>query len=608
MSVTHGPSEALDWTVVQRVRFAPMADPVGVDDLYTRGEGAGATRSGITVPAMETVSTETYFGGFPSHIWFRAAEVRRVRVSAHLSAPASVRIRATHTDGRIETLSIIESAGNLVHEVPLSDSLAWLWVEITAADADVEISDLHWSARVSAPAAGSCAIALTTYNRVDDCLAVLRALASDSRLLELLGRILVVDQGTERIADAIVGTTVEADLHGRLTLIEQPNLGGSGGFSRGMIEASEGHEQWVILLDDDVRLDPESAVRMISLASASPSPTIVGAHMLSLIEPTVLHSWGEQVDRRAFWWRPVDTRLAPVDLGEVTLTGEPALSAALNVDFNGWWMCLIPTPTVRAIGASLPLFIKWDDAEYGLRAANAGVPTVTLAGAALWHIPWTGKDNGLDWQAYFHVRNRLVVALCHANRGEGRAALLSVFAQDVAHLISMQYGSVRARHLGLRDALRGPDHLAGALPTRRGDAQALLGFAGQLPQAESSRAATPDRAPTRGSSAQAILRAVAHQLRPSPGIDTPPQARIHPGSGRWRDLGVLDVAQLDAASGEGYFLLRRDRREFLRLLRDSVVLSAALAFRWGRLAARYREAVPRIAGATAWRRIFSRGR
>ena len=69
---------------------------------------------------------------------------------------------------------------------------------------------------------------------------------------------------------------------------------------------------------------------------------------------------------------------------------------------------------VREIGLSLPIFIKWDDAEFGLRANEAGYPTVSLPGAAVWHVPWTDKDDTIDWQAYYHARNRMLAALLHS--------------------------------------------------------------------------------------------------------------------------------------------------------------------------------------------------
>ncbi len=54
------------------------------------------------------------------------------------------------------------------------------------------------------------------------------------------------------------------------------------------------------------------------------------------------------------------------------LRNTPWLHRRVDVDYNGWWMCLIPTAVIKEIGLSLPLFLKWDDAEYGLRA-NRGL-------------------------------------------------------------------------------------------------------------------------------------------------------------------------------------------------------------------------------------------
>ena len=62
----------------------------------------------------------------------------------------------------------------------------------------------------------------------------------------------------------------------------------------------------------------------------------------------------------------------------------------------------------------MPLFIKWDDSEFGLRAKQAGYPTVSFPGAAVWHVPWTDKNDALDWQSYFHQRNRFIAALLHS--------------------------------------------------------------------------------------------------------------------------------------------------------------------------------------------------
>ncbi len=123
---------------------------------------------------------------------------------------------------------------------------------------------------------------------------------------------------------------------------------------------------------------------------------------------------------------------------------------------------------MRAIGLSLPVFIKWDDAEYGLRAKKAGYPTVSLPGAGgVWHMSWVDKDDLVGWQAYFHERNRIITALLHSppyERG-GRVVKESQF-MDIKHLISMQYYTEAGRLLAQRDVLDGPDALHPVIGTK----------------------------------------------------------------------------------------------------------------------------------------------
>ena len=128
-------------------------------------------------------------------------------------------------------------------------------------------------------------------------------------------------------------------------------------------------------------------------------------------------------------------------------------------------MCLIPRQVLDEIGLSLPLFIKWDDAEFGLRAKEAGYPTVTFPGAAVWHVPWTDKNDAVDWQAYFHVRNRFVAALLHSPYPRGGRLVREDLNHTIAHLVSMQYSTVEIRHLALEDVLAGPHGLHALLPT-----------------------------------------------------------------------------------------------------------------------------------------------
>ena len=177
-------------------------------------------------------------------------------------------------------------------------------------------------------------------------------------------------------------------------IIEQGNLGGSGGYARGQLESvRKGTATYALMMDDDVVCEPEGIIRAITFGDLARRPTIVGGHMFSLYSRSRLHSFGEIVQPWRFWW------MTPLD-GYSRLglrRAQPALARWLHkrvdVDFNGWFMCLIPRVVLEEIGLSLPLFIKWDDSEFGLRAKQAGYPTVTFPGAAVWHVPWTDKND-----------------------------------------------------------------------------------------------------------------------------------------------------------------------------------------------------------------------
>ena len=136
-------------------------------------------------------------------------------------------------------------------------------------------------------------------------------------------------------------------------------------------------------------------------------------------------------------------------------------------------MCLIPRVVLEEVGLSLPVFIKWDDSEFGLRAKAAGYPTVSFPGAAVWHVPWTDKNDGLDWQSYFHHRNRIIAALLHSPYERGGRMVRESLNHQVKHLASLQYSTAELRHLAMEDVLRGPHALHGELATKLADINAF---------------------------------------------------------------------------------------------------------------------------------------
>lgn len=187
-------------------------------------------------------------------------------------------------------------------------------------------------------------------------------------------------------------------------LISQRNVGGAGGFGRGIFEAIEaGTFTHIIMLDDDADIDDVSIVKMLNLLRLSKDPDLfVGGLQFDTYSPCQL------ADAGAYWTperfeRPIG-RMPPTDMG--TAQGKDGLARSYNSNFNGWWLFGGRTEAFQAYGMPLPCFVHLDDVEFGVRVQLKGGRTVTVPGIAVWHEPYYAKVEG--WFAYYNIRNELI--------------------------------------------------------------------------------------------------------------------------------------------------------------------------------------------------------
>ncbi len=581
------------------------------------------------VPAGTRTSFATYFNAFPAGYWRRWTVVTAVTLAVRTSGEGSVVVYRSNARGnaqRVDSAALgAEHGPSAQFTLPLKpfNDGGWYWFDLVGGAGDLVLEEASWhaaalsssGARRAAP--GTVTISITTYDRPDYCAALLRTLAEAPELHRVVDEVLVVDQGTRKVVDETAHHPAAlAALGDRLRVVDQPNLGGSGGFSRGMVETvAAGRSTYVLLLDDDVRVETEGIVRAVTFADLARTPTIVGGHMFSMYQRSVLHALGERVQRWRFWWESVASTVEDHDLARANLRATPWLHRRVDVDYNGWWMCLIPTEVVQRIGAALPVFIKWDDAEYGLRAGEAGIPTVSFPGTAVWHVPWTDKDDATDWQAYYHARNRLVAALLHSPYPRGGNVVRESFSIQVKHLLSMQYSTAELRLLALEDTLAGWEDLHAALPGKLAQVRALRAGAPDatyLPDAASFPASRRRKPPRRGREFEvprnrsaiigAAVGGVIKQLRSVDDLAAShPQADIPHMDARWWLLSRFDSALVSAADGTGVAWYRRDPRRFAALLGRSLTLHRQLLLEWPALARGYRSGIEGLASVAAWR-------
>ncbi len=580
---------------------------------YRLGEGVGA-------------SFGTYLNAFPASYWRRWTTAREVLLRLRTTGDGVLMVYRSSARGATARVTSRPLTGSSAHEVRLPlDSFAdggWYWFDLVAGTGGLVLDEADWSVPVADPRAlrpTGTTIGITTFERPASCAALLTQLGSADELRDVLDAVVVVDQGRRTVEDDPAFPEAERLLGDRLRVIRQANLGGSGGFSRAMLETLDaGVSEHVLLLDDDVVCEPEGIARAIAFSRHCRRPTVVGGHMFSMHERSVLHAVAEVVRPWQFRWAPAAPSVHDHDLARRTLRATPWLHRRLHADYTGWWMCLVPTAVLRDVGLSLPFFIKWDDAEFGLRAAEAGHPTVSLPGAAVWHVPWTDKDDSVDWQAYFHARNRIVAALLHSRYDRGGRLVRESLLISVKHVLAMQYGAAALRTRALRDVLRGPEAMHAELGTTLGEVRALRAGhpdAQVRPDADDFAQVTPRRCrkkdpdPTRPEGRVATLLAgvagLVHQVTPvAPGSHDAPEQEVAAADAGWWSLARLDSALVATADGGGLAWLRRSRGEAGRGMAEAVDVHREVLARWPELAARYRAALPELAGEEAWRRTL----
>ena len=527
-----------------------------------------ATRTALQIGAESEVSFATYFNAFPASYWRRWSTLTSVVLRVELTGSARIDVYRSKANaarisvGGAEIVSpdaTTAAAAEFEIELEPFEDGGWIWFDITT-DTETEMRSAGWYAPDAAPGRADIAVGIPTFNRPADCVNALQALTSDPLVDAVIGAVIVVDQGTDKSIDNPGFAAAAAALGERLSVHHQPNLGGSGGYSRVMYEALKNTDcEQILFMDDDIRIEPDSILRALALSRFAKRPTLIGGQMLNLQEPSHLHVMGEVVNRANFMWT--------------------------NAPFTEY---------------------DHDFAKYPLTSDDE------TGSSALRHMAWSDKDDAIDWQAYFHLRNRLVVSALHWD-APVRGLLMSSIKATLKHLLCLEYSTVAIQNKAIDDFLAGPEHifsiLESALPEVRAmrkdfpDAVVLPG-ATSLPAASGRTKAhkPPVALPAIGFR---LARGVLHQLRrEDPGNHTRPQLNVATQDARWFLLCNVDGVTVTTADGRGVVYRQRDRAKMFGLLRASLRRHIALARKYDHMRRVYREALPVLSSTQKWETVL----
>lgn len=426
----------------------------------------------------------TYFNSFSAVKWRRYADVEAVRLHLELVGDAcDIQLMGVGLDAldpkdappvaRNFTSSAIKAD---IAPQPIGAPLRFSGSsEYQAFDIDVPVEGMaivgfalasegatalrraHWSTEVPEDRIRDVrlAIATTTFKNEDYIIPNMEmvrqdVLGSGEAVADRL-HMFVVDNGRTLDPEAFSGDGI--------TIVPNPNEGGSAGFARGMLEALGSEEAFthVILMDDDVRISPESLIRtynLLALRNADHEDAFINGAMLEIEHPNkqfedVSHVLPTGIYQQLKGNLFVDT-LADVAMNEVLEVEAPKA-------YGAWWYSCIPLSAIRETGLPLPVFVRCDDVEFGMRAK----PTyMTMNGICIWHAAFTHKFRA-PVDSYQYIRNYMIMNAIH---GMSNETLFVARASRTfrLYLRAMAYETAELMVEGLEDYLKGPDWLAAA--------------------------------------------------------------------------------------------------------------------------------------------------
>ncbi|MFM9226765.1 MAG: glycosyltransferase, partial [Actinomycetota bacterium] len=468
------------------------------------------------------------------------------------------------------------------------------YVAVTALADGVVVHGGEWVTRTAPVREVRLGVAITTFNRQQYVLATIASLvaleANDPAVCGRL-RVVVVDNARNLEPEIPAGAPVR--------LVPNPNLGGAGGFARGLIEfREEGWSTHVAFMDDDIRLEPESILRTIALLSHAVSEDLcVHGAMISEEQPWMQFEAGSEYEFRSVYplraiGREVDLRTR-ADVVRDKIEPEIADSA--------WWYTVFP----MHLGTEnpLPVFVRGDDVAFGLM--HTGRHTVTMNGIVVWHADFALKNNPTS--LYYEIRNFALIDTLVFDDHKWWHLAWRYLGFGFRNAYSHRYASAEFMIRGMRDFLAGPaawagiDHAARHDEVRRVDEEK----AGPLSADLSSLGFTAPRPKP--------VRLGGFILSPLT------------GAGRWlprfmKSKGI-GVAQIDVrAVGlairhdtilyrhprvEEGFVCERDYKRFVAIQREVFATCWRLARTYRRLKRDYRAGYPDLVSDEAWKERFA---
>lgn len=410
-------------------------------DLYFRNNqfaNLHINDSFFSLDKFGKVSTDTYFNSLSVGKWKRYTNVNDLIFSVKFKGKIKIiwrldRLHFSHKlieEMYLESDNVTETSFPLTFWKDLEDGM--LSFDIEALDYS-ELYSFFYSTNSDILNPISLGVVITHFNRQQYVLPALDRLKSE---------LLLDSYFKNKVSLNVVDNSQNLPEIDGVTIIPNENLGGSGGFTRGLMHLKEsGSYTHCLFMDDDASCEVEGIKRTISfLEHALDHKTALAGAMLREAEMFRQFENGAKFDGVCKAVKP------NLDLREVhsLLINEQEE----HIDYGGWWFFAFPLSEVKHY--AFPYFVRGDDSGFSL---VHDFKILTLNGISSWQEDFSLKNGPLPH--YLDTRYHIMHYLHNLVRGNAKDVIKTTARMCLKNLLSYQYETALASILAMEDVMKG---------------------------------------------------------------------------------------------------------------------------------------------------------
>lgn len=432
-----GPNVQSQTTVLQRLAL-PDPDVLGEEALFwTRTSGVWREGDTLRIDQGAAIDLAAYLNVFHPAQWQTHTGAEAFTLA--LSGKGKVALRISAHGPNASFAVIHEEQITLPHSITLpAPSTPALWsVALHGIEAS-ELTACEWSTAL-APEPITLAICITTFKREAEVTKTIH------RLEDLIAKHGLSHHVQVTVVDN--GQSLTLPKTAKSNVLSNRNLGGSGGFTRGLLHARENGASHCLFMDDDAACLGESILRTLALLSLAPRKAICGA-MIAASQPTLMWENGAVFQGRC---KPqfIGTNLTRIE--DVTEMELSAIQPKPANHYGGWWFFAFPLEKAKTLPH--PFFVRGDDISFSL--ANE-FEQVTLGGVVSVQEDFSDKETPLT--QYLDLRNHLSHYLVHPSAGLEPSKSAGFALRFIGRsLLRMHYETCEALLLAWSHMIETPD-------------------------------------------------------------------------------------------------------------------------------------------------------